>query len=122
MSINMSDISDETIIMVLGSMMFEISIGMADTFDETGYFFDVWENGDTELFESLSVEGLNNSPALAYMYDKLVIERNTNWMPKIEEFLADEYTYFIVVGAGHLVGEEGLIILLDEAGYTVEQL
>jgi uncharacterized protein YbaP (TraB family) len=41
---------------------------------------------------------------------------------KIEEFLADDEIYFVVVGAGHLVGENGLINLLKNQGYETEQL
>jgi len=31
-------------------------------------------------------------------------------------------THFVVVGAGHLVGEEGIISLLSKRGYFLEQL
>ncbi|RJQ38322.1 MAG: hypothetical protein C4550_06760 [Nitrospiraceae bacterium] len=41
---------------------------------------------------------------------------------KIEEFLKTKETYFVVVGAGHLVGNKGIIELLKRKGYPVEQI
>jgi len=41
---------------------------------------------------------------------------------KIEEFLRTKETYFVVVGAGHLVGKKGIIEMLRGKGYPVEQL
>ena len=50
----------------------------------------------------------------------LFVERNRRWVPKIEACL-DGARCMIVVGAGHLVGADGLISLLRARGYTVEQ-
>lgn len=44
--------------------------------------------------------------------------RNQNWIPKIEEFMKGK-TAFIAVGAGHLGGENGVINLLRQQGYTL---
>ncbi|PIV24832.1 MAG: hypothetical protein COS40_01015 [Deltaproteobacteria bacterium CG03_land_8_20_14_0_80_45_14] len=41
---------------------------------------------------------------------------------KIEDFLETKETYFIIVGAGHLVGNQGIIEILRGKGYIVEQL
>jgi hypothetical protein len=41
---------------------------------------------------------------------------------KIEDFLRNRETYFVVVGAGHLVGSQGIIEILKGKGYMVEQL
>jgi hypothetical protein len=40
---------------------------------------------------------------------------------KIEGFLAGTGRYFVVVGAGHLVGEEGIISLLERRGFSAQQ-
>ncbi len=45
-------------------------------------------------------------------------ERNQNWIPKIIE-ACKKKKVFIAVGAGHLGGPEGVIRLLEKAGYTV---
>ncbi|MCK5393893.1 MAG: TraB/GumN family protein, partial [Candidatus Omnitrophica bacterium] len=41
---------------------------------------------------------------------------------KIDGFLKDDAIYFIVVGAAHLVGEKGIISILEKKGYSVIQL
>jgi len=51
--------------------------------------------------------------------EKLVNNRNHNWVPKLKSFISDK-SCFIAVGAGHLGGKNGLIQLLKEQGYTVE--
>lgn len=45
-------------------------------------------------------------------------ERNMNWIPKINEIIADKKA-FIAVGAGHLGGPKGMIRLLQKEGYTL---
>jgi uncharacterized protein YbaP (TraB family) len=41
---------------------------------------------------------------------------------KIEDFLRAKEPYFVIVGAGHLVGNQGIIEILKEKGYLLEQL
>lgn len=49
----------------------------------------------------------------------LVTGRNKKWMEQIPTIMADQPTFF-AVGAAHLIGEEGLLQLLRQAGYVVE--
>jgi uncharacterized protein len=51
--------------------------------------------------------------------DFLIVERNHNWVPRIEKF-TKEYSCFIAVGSGHLGGENGVLALLLAKGYTVK--
>ena len=51
--------------------------------------------------------------------DVLNKDRNERWLKKLPEIMADKSS-FIAVGCLHLVGEDGLIIGLQEQGYTVE--
>ena len=46
------------------------------------------------------------------MYAKLFTDRNKAMTKKIVGFLKTEGTYFVIVGAGHLVGEDGIVELL----------
>ena len=41
---------------------------------------------------------------------------------KIEDFLKTKETFFVIVGAGHLVGEKGIVETLKTKGYVVEQM
>lgn len=52
------------------------------------------------------------------MQKKLLDERNQNWIPQIAEYSKDKEVFY-AVGAGHLGGEQGVINLLREAGYSV---
>jgi uncharacterized protein YbaP (TraB family) len=54
--------------------------------------------------------------------ERLLYERNRNWIPGIEMLLAGERTAIVVVGVGHLAGEGSVIDLLRQRGYTVTQL
>ena len=51
--------------------------------------------------------------------DRLVTDRNKNWIPDIEK-LAKDKSSFIAVGAAHLGGPEGVIKLLRKKGYRVK--
>lgn len=51
--------------------------------------------------------------------DKFLINRNKNWISKIEAFSKEQATFF-GVGAGHLPGKDGVINLLRKNGYTVK--
>ena len=113
----LSGLSDELMIQIL-----EMSLEEPLTVADLDLMFELWEDGDAAGLEELMFEGLVEEPALASYYDVLLTQRNYNMLEKIEAFLADDYICFVVVGAGHLVGEEGLLSLLEEKGYALEQL
>ena len=50
--------------------------------------------------------------------DILLNNRNKNWITQLRTILKKK-NIFIAVGAGHLVGEQGLIALLRKEGYTL---
>lgn len=52
----------------------------------------------------------------------LLTERNRNWLPKIEKFLTQDKDRLVVVGAAHLVGEDGIIKLLQDKGYVIRRI
>ena len=75
---------------------------------------DYWTAGDYEGFERFIQPANEANPAL-------LTERNKKWMPIIIEAAKEMPTLF-VFGAGHLAGPEGVVRMLREAGYNVEQL
>src|SRR5262249_16854306 len=76
-----------------------------------------WTSGDTKTLEAI----LESDP-YPEIRDRLVTERNRNWVPKIEEFLQQDANYLVVVGALHLVGKDGVIERLRAKGYVPEQM
>jgi len=81
-----------------------------------------WSTGDTKGMESILTRSLSEDKTLSPIYEKLVYERNKKMASKIGDFLKAKEAYFVIVGAGHLVGNEGIIELLKRDGYRVEQL
>lgn len=81
-----------------------------------------WQSGDAKGLEEVLRKGLDEYPQVLPIYEKLFYERNKTMTEKIETFLAGGKDYFVVVGAGHLVGKEGIIQLLKEKGYSLQQL
>jgi uncharacterized protein YbaP (TraB family) len=77
-----------------------------------------WRTGDAPGVERIVLAELKQD---ALLYQRLLVERNRNWMPKIEALFARPRHALVVVGAAHLVGPDGLIALLRAKGYTVEQ-
>lgn len=78
-----------------------------------------WKKGDADEVWKIVNGMLADIPSIS---ERIVTRRNHNWLPKIEGFLHSNVTYFVVVGAGHMGGPEGLLNLLRQRGYEVEQL
>ncbi len=81
-----------------------------------------WISGDAKGLESIMTRGLIEDKRMSFIYEKLILERNKSMASKIEEFLKTKETYFVIVGAGHLVGNQGIIEILKGKGFYVEQL
>lgn len=75
-----------------------------------------------KLYHEKDVEGLakliESSEELNGTTEKLLYERNRNWIPVMTGYMKENSCFF-AVGAGHLGGEKGVIQLLINAGYTV---
>ncbi|HWV19692.1 MAG TPA: TraB/GumN family protein [Devosia sp.] len=54
--------------------------------------------------------------------ERLIVERNKNWAEQIEVMLAENEAAFLVVGAGHLVGEHSVVKLLEQQGFSSERV
>ncbi len=78
-----------------------------------------WQSGNVAEVESLLIDAYREFPDL---FRRLVSDRNRNWLPRIEELLAGGEPAMVVVGALHLVGEQGLLEMLRRRGHPVEQL
>jgi uncharacterized protein len=79
---------------------------------------DAWKKGDAEKLDQLVLENMKTTPEI---HKKLLIDRNRAWVGKIEEMLNGKENAFVVVGAGHLVGKESVVDLLQKRGFKVTQ-
>ena len=78
-----------------------------------------WKAGDAPTVERVVLQDVKQDPQ---MYARLLVDRNRAWLPKLEALFGRPGRAFIVVGAAHLVGPDGLIAMLKAKGYQVEQL
>ena len=79
-----------------------------------------WREGNNDKLAEMFIADMKaEAPEL---YDSLLLQRNLNWIPQIESMLRDAETEFVLVGAAHLVGDQGLLDLLSRKGFQVKQL
>ncbi len=71
------------------------------------------------------IEAIINDPELggndAEAMDALIYDRNRSWAAKLVKMMP-ERACLVCVGAGHLPGNQGLLQLLRDRGYTVEPM
>lgn len=77
-----------------------------------------WMAGDDVGLGELMNEGMEDPE----VYERLLVNRNRNWVGWIENRLEEPGTVFIAVGAGHLAGEGSVQSLLAERGIEVERV
>ena len=90
--------------------------------ESTDEMMRAWRSGDAKSMDVLLTRPINETPQLRPIMDKIYYRRNVEMSDKIGQFLLNRDTVFVVVGAAHLVGKEGIIEILRGKGYTVEQL
>ncbi|HEU0095563.1 MAG TPA: TraB/GumN family protein [Rhizomicrobium sp.] len=98
----------------------EFESGLKDLRDVTAEIqpmVDAWGTGDQEKLGVLVNGDLDEFPAAR---KALLEDRNARWVPQIEAMLREKHTFFITVGAGHLIGPQGVPALLRKAGYKVD--
>lgn len=80
-----------------------------------------WLAGDAAGLEAVIMKPLQEYPETASIYEKLFFSRNRAMAAGIERLMAERQQPFVVVGAGHLVGQQGIVEILRRKGYLVEQ-
>lgn len=89
-----------------------------DTLDDNiNQMADMWKSGDDQQLLELT-NSIGSDPE----YNKaMLVDRNIGMADKIDGYLKSDKKeeYFIVVGAAHYLGKDGVIQLLRDKGYTV---
>jgi uncharacterized protein len=83
---------------------------------------DAWRNGDADfLWREMALQLRSDYPRL---YQRINVARNDAWVPKIEARLKQpgKDDTLVVVGALHLLGEDGVVEKLRARGYKVDRL
>lgn len=99
---------------------------LADTLDKLDDFrsyineyLEAWASGDGDVMSKTMIEDMASHPE---MYQALLVDRNKKWMPAIEAHINGDKTIFIVVGAAHMVGPDGIVRMLESKGYRVDKI
>ena len=100
-----------------------VKMNLAQVQDFKSYFNAIiaaWRAGDMAELDKLAVE-----PARALdpvLYQAMFVQRNNAWLPKIEQMFGNDSKELVLVGGGHLAGSDSVLALLENAGYTVQQV
>lgn len=92
---------------------------LADADADLARLLTAWRRGDDATLEALLAEAYAGMPEL---YEALVQRRNAEWVPRLRALLGQRDDVLVVVGALHLVGDRGLVALLEREGLDVRRL
>jgi uncharacterized protein YbaP (TraB family) len=80
---------------------------------------DNWRSGKSKLLIRIQKQMEKEYPEI---YKKALVNRNNNWISQIDTYFDTESVEFVLVGALHLHGDDGILSLLKESGYSISQL
>lgn len=84
--------------------------------------YNAWVKGDYNLIRELTSLSNAESGFEKRFINLLVNKRNEKMVEKLEKLSHQSNCYFAVVGAGHLVGDDGIVNLLRKRGFKVKRL
>ena len=113
----LSEFSEELQLLFLSETLDDIA-RIPDVVDE---LVTAWKRGDAKTIENVLLEAAGDA-RLKPLYDKLFYRRNVDMASKIADLLDSGGSWFVVVGAGHLVGDEGIIRLLSDRQFEIKQV
>ena len=80
---------------------------------------EAWATGDDASMTEAFIIPMQEQREI---YQKLVVQRNNNWVPVVESLIAKDQTTLVVAGAAHFIGDDGLVKLLEQKGYEVKRV
>ena len=78
----------------------------------------IWKKGDANNLHDLLFKSFKGYPEIK---ERLLDQRNKNWVLQIEGMTQENRNVLIIVGAGHLIGPGSVVEILKQKGYTVMQ-
>ena len=87
--------------------------------EELDKMINAWRTGDQQALFEYGIQPMKQD--YPEVYQSLLVERNNEWLPKIEEFINQKNSTFILVGALHLIGEDGVLQTLKRKGYRIDK-
>lgn len=79
-----------------------------------------WEQGNERALERAVID--DTRVEYPELYQMLFVDRNNAWMTELTREMEGSGVDFIAVGAGHIIGTDGLVAQFRARGYRVERL
>jgi hypothetical protein len=79
-----------------------------------------WRTGDVAALDRLSAAPMRAMAPAAYR--AILVNRNANWVPRIETWLKGKGNYFVAVGAAHLAGPDSVLAMLEKKGIKARRV
>jgi uncharacterized protein YbaP (TraB family) len=84
---------------------------------------EAWSKGDVATFDQEMIKKPREKhPEQSEFHVKMIDDRNAGMARKIGEYLKTKDVHFVVLGAAHMVGDKGILRLLEKGGFKVEQV
>lgn len=121
--------ADQQLAVLDATPMEEQVAGLRDFLDKPDEFpkllndtHEAWRNADVQRLGALVIDEVRKETPATYRI--INVERNDAWMPKLQQMLDGqaEGDTLVVVGAMHLLGEDGIVEKLRGKGYQVERI
>ena len=98
-------------------------VGEGDAFGEvTDAIVEAWLRGDSERLAELALIGSHQDEGAKAFQQAMYLERNRKMAREIAELIDRGGEWFVVIGAAHMVGDEGIPALLEKRGYLVRRI
>ncbi|MBV1914283.1 MAG: TraB/GumN family protein [Pseudomonadales bacterium] len=81
-----------------------------------------WQSGDEPAFNQLTIEEFPEGKESDRIFKAMFTDRNRTMAEFVAKLAGTKPgTYFVVVGAGHLIGSDGVPALLKKRGYSIDR-
>jgi len=89
--------------------------------DELATVMKLWKAGDADGLAREMFSEFDN-PEYSPVYDALIVKRNERMTKQIETWLTGKERMFVVLGAGHFVGKDGIVAHLVHDGWVPHRI
>ncbi len=90
--------------------------------EEARDLYAAWLGGDTEALHDAIFDEQDADPRTRLVRERVFHERNRRMAERLDTLLTEPGTRFVVIGAAHMVGSDGIPLLLAQRGHRVRQL
>ncbi|XOV77622.1 MAG: TraB/GumN family protein [Aestuariibacter sp.] len=79
-----------------------------------------WRSGDINELKNLSLAEMEKD--FPKVYQQLVVDRNHKWLQKLQAMAQTKEIEFVLGGVLHFPGQDGILNLLQQQGFTITQV